>query len=650
MQEYLSSSFFSKADDFYCDFGDFCKKSGNDSEESSPKVEMNYASSVFQLPIEYVDNSKKHKLSSTVASDLELVLGESPAYDTLLQPTNLFSKQIIGLYQTHFTTDVDFLMDSQQVIQNYVLEEPDDTIVCETIQQQWCDVKHTPGFKETYGYMDWSILESMNHSSLALQGITLSNMLSPLMSFFIPFLFFLFPFIILKIQGVPISFSVYFDVLKNIAKHHFIGKAIATFENFSLQNFIYLMAMLGLYCLQMYQNTTQCIRFYRNIQKVNNELVEWKRFVNHSIHKMENYLSITQSLHTYASFRHTIQHHLSTLRRLKQDLEPIYGFQCSIMKTTDIGYMLKVYYELHSDELYEQALVYSMGFYGYCDHLSQLKKKWAESIINIALYCGPETVAVYDESNNKVPECVIEEQYYYLQESDGVRNDVILDNFGVITGPNASGKTTYLKTTAINVILSQQFGVGFYKSCTLRPYSHIHSYLNIPDTSGRDSLFQAESRRCKEILTQIQEDNARQFCIFDELYSGTNPKEATKSAYAFLEYLRQYSHVDLFLTTHYVSICDQWTKADENKREIHNYQMVVDIITETVPQIKVDDNIDEIIEDGEKTVEKIVRRIPTYKIAPGVSHIEGALGILEDMAYPEEMIDMIRKNDTVITI
>ena len=70
MQEYFSSSFFSKADDFYCDFGDFCKKSGNDSEESSPKVELNYASTVFQLPIEYIDNSKKHKLSSTVASTL----------------------------------------------------------------------------------------------------------------------------------------------------------------------------------------------------------------------------------------------------------------------------------------------------------------------------------------------------------------------------------------------------------------------------------------------------------------------------------------------------------------------------------------------------------------------------------------------------
>ena len=115
----------------------------------------------------------------------------------------------------------------------------------------------------------------------------------------------------------------------------------------------------------------------------------------------------------------------------------------------------------------------------------------------------------------------------------------------IISSPNAGGKTTMIKTTTINVIFSQQLGCGFYKSCVLKPYTHIHSYLNIPDTSGRDSLFQAESRRCKEIIDIINGTNietTRHFCIFDELYSGTNPKEATKSAYAFLLYLSKFKN------------------------------------------------------------------------------------------------------------
>jgi dsDNA-specific endonuclease/ATPase MutS2 len=73
----------------------------------------------------------------------------------------------------------------------------------------------------------------------------------------------------------------------------------------------------------------------------------------------------------------------------------------------------------------------------------------------------------------------------------------------IITGPNASGKTTILKSTLINIIFTQQFGCGFYEFADVAPFNHIHCYLNIPDTSGRDSLFQAEARRCKEILDII---------------------------------------------------------------------------------------------------------------------------------------------------
>ena len=80
---------------------------------------------------------------------------------------------------------------------------------------------------------------------------------------------------------------------------------------------------------------------------------------------------------------------------------------------------------------------------------------------------------------------------------------VILENM-IITGPNASGKTTFLKTTSINIICSQQIGADFFTMGSLHPYTHIHSYLNIPDTSQRDSLFQAESRRCKDILDIVR--------------------------------------------------------------------------------------------------------------------------------------------------
>jgi hypothetical protein len=589
--------------------------------KTNPLQKPSYASAVFKLPIEHLLEDV-YELSPIVASDLELVLGENPVYESLgcKENTSDFARQILPTFQYKYTTNVAFLEDTQRVIESVkegFFTTTELAVSCDELQKQWSDVKHDPRFIETYGFLEWSLLEQWNRSSVVLQSVTLANMLSPLMSFFIPILFLLFPFIILKMQGVDMTLTGYLRVLKEIAKHHFIGKALTTFESCTIENFIYLFGTLGLYGLQMYQNSVQCMRFYKNTQKINTDLGVWKSFVAHSKSQINIFLDKTSSLSSYAHFCKTLKKHRAVLDEMETLLTPICPFTASITKSTEIGYMLKCYYELHTNLAFEKTVLYCMGFEGYLKIMKGVADQLSMGVVQKATYCKGNALVVQDESGNILPECSITQQYYPSVEKDEfcVRNDVVLDTFGVITGPNASGKTTYLKTTAINVILCQQFGVGFFTECKMRPYTKIHSYLNIPDTSGRDSLFQAESRRCKEILDSIRNDPGRQFCIFDELYSGTNPKEATKSAYAFMEYMRQFKHVDLFLTTHYVSICDEWSEKSENKRTIENYKMVVQE-TET-------------------------RNIPTYKIASGISHIEGAIGILTDMDYPQEMIEMI---------
>jgi hypothetical protein len=482
------------------------------------------------------------------------------------------------------------------------------------------------------------------------------------MSFFIPFILLLFPFIILKIQGVPITFEIYVDTLKSIARHHFIGKALMNFENISVESMLYFIITFALYVLQMYQNTVQCIRFYRNTQTMNDDLCDLKLYVDDSIEKMKRFLKYNKMRESYKEFCRDISIHCQILEKIREELSEIYPFQCSIYKVTDIGYMMKCYYELHVNVDYEFSLLYSMGFDGYLQQMNGLyqnieqktmnfsqfyvapseprrqpqekQKQTTENIIEVDLsscvvVVDPAETRENEESDSleeeeELPEeTYIRNQYYppHSLEKNCVKNDAILDKHLIITGPNASGKTTFLKTTTLNILFSQQFGAGFYDSCCILPYTHFHSYLNIPDTSGRDSLFQAESRRCKEILDIIElypdSKNYRHFCIFDELYSGTNPIEATKSAYAFLKYLSEtYSHVDFLLTTHYVSICDKWEKS----KLIQNYKM----------DIFYDDNH---------------KMIHTYKIKKGISKIQGAISILEEMAYPTEIISMIRENE-----
>lgn len=586
----------------------------NNLEETQQVIKHNFAVREFKLPIDFLKD-KIHPLGKEVVSDLEMVRtidSSIPSiYECLCSPdSSSFAKQILPLFQDSHTSNITFLKETQQVIENmetFYDETNSYKVPCDTIEIQWNSVKNDPKFMETYGYLDWDILKSYNKNAIVLQSISFSNMISPIMSLLVPFLFILFPFVILKIQGTPITLTFYFKILKEIAKNHFIGQALTTFDSFSMKNFLYLVIMIGLYGFQLYQNTQHCLRFYKNIENINTELCCWKQFLSYSSRHIDEFVRKNKKLESYSLFIESMEGHRKVLREINTLLEAVHPFSCSITKTTEVGHLLKCYYVFHTNPEFEKTILFVMGLEGYLQIMKGIWKKLQAGEIHKTTFATTSTE----------PSEIVQQYYAPHSGKQCVKNNVDLDIYGVITGPNASGKTTYLKTTAINIILSQQFGVGFFESCTMRPYEYIHSYLNIPDTSGRDSLFQAESRRCKEILDTIDKDNQnRHFCIFDELFSGTNPHEATKSAHAFIEYLRSYTTIHLFLTTHYVSMCDKWEE-NEEKHKINNYKMKVNQI-------------------GDKNV-------PTYLIEPGISHIEGALGILKDMDYPQEMIAMIEE-------
>lgn len=573
----------------------------------------------FKLPIQYLPEDQQFPLNPIVSADLELVESKSEhsMYAHLFQPTTPFAESMVHEWKKQYTTNTDYLAETQQVLQ----EQKDmDALLSKTeshaeykldhgqLMSIWDDVKKDEDFLEKYCFVEWDMLKALNRSSGFLQILSIANIMSPVISLVIPLLFLIFPFIILKLRGIPITFSVYIDVLKDIAKSHFIGKTLSNLSSLSLEKMAYLIIGLGLYLYQIYQNVLMCMRFYRNIQKINTSLYEYKCYLQHTCQKMETFVSFHKAKLTYTLFCQDVQAHCEVLREMRAELESIEETQPNITgKLASVGYLLKCYYELHANKRYEQSLQYSFGFEGFLDNLRGVSKH---------LTSGKVSMADFDPSGGA---CIIKDGFYPpIMNEDPVKNSCDLSKSMVITGPNASGKTTYLKTCTINVIFTQQIGCGFYSSCLIQPYTHIHSYLNIPDTSERDSLFQAESRRCKEIIDVILDKPAdkgyRHFCIFDELYSGTNPTEATKSAYAFLSYLTRFSHVDFVLTTHYVSVCKKLKKSNR----VQNYKMMVDAG-----------------KDG--TI------VYTYKIKKGISKVQGAIKILESLEYPDEIIQSVKR-------
>lgn len=567
----------------------------------------------FKLPIQYLEKDKLFELNDIISYDLELKVhsnheSKQTMYDYLFKPSHAFAKNMIPIWHQQYTTDVLYLNDTKHLISNidkyqHNMKQCDYVLNCDAVKNIWKSIKLDDYFLEKYNYLDWEMLKPFNESQSFLQSLSVVHVLSPIISFAMPVLFLIFPFILLKFQGIPITVSVYIETLKTVAKSHFIGKAISSIQDLSWDKVVYILFMFGMYVFQIYQNIILCKRFYANIMNVNCELLELRNYVDYTISSMESFAHISSQCTSYSEFNRQMNDQLDVLRLIQQDLLLVYPFENNMQKFNEVGYMLKCYYKLYSNADYEHCIRYSVGYHGYIDNLIG---------ISCNLQTGIISYADFDDKNS----CKFKQQYYPgLVGDKPVKNDCDFTKNMIISSPNKSGKTTILKSTALNIIFSQQVGCGFYKSATITPYTHLHSYLNIPDTSGRDSLFQAESRRCKEIIDSVKrysDIKYRHFCMFDELYSGTNPTEASKAGYAFLEYLQQYSNVKFILTTHYLFICKKF-KGSSN---VQNYKMVVNVNT-----------------DGTFKY--------TYKIKKGISNLKGGVRVLKDMDYPQHIINTI---------
>lgn len=556
----------------------------------------------FRLPITYLDASSCHTLAPTVINDLELT---QTIYPILLNPETTSDKAFIGRLQKHYSSDISFLKQSQQVLQEYTIKPVQKYSVSgtESLLDIWFDVYEKHGFVDRYGFISWDQIRFINRMESFMGYWTIMNLLSPIFSILLPFFFLIAPFFIMKIKSIPISFTTYLDLLKDMAKSHAIGKTLTSIENFSIHNFLYLIFTVFMYGLQMYQNCMHCKRFHNNISTVNNNLLELKTFIDHSIQNMSAYAVCCGDKPLFKGFADDLQQRLETLNEIKHELSSVKPFTMSVGKCFEVGYLLKSYYAIFDTPEYKNAIGYALSFEAYSSSLCSVSRHINKGSMN------------YGEFGESTK---FRQQIYPTVLEGGVANDLSIQRFSekntyrnmIITGPNASGKTTQLKTTAINVILSQQLGVGFYQAAIINPYQQIHSYLNIPDTSGRDSLFQAEARRCKEILDNISDGGDRHFCIFDELFSGTNSEEATMASYGFLAYLQKHANVDFILTTHFSRLCKK-----VRDLRIANYKM-------------------------EATITEDDRDISfTYKLLPGINKIKAARLILIQMGFPEEIIE-----------
>lgn len=144
-----------------------------------------------------------------------------------------------------------------------------------------------------------------------------------------------------------------------------------------------------------------------------------------------------------------------------------------------------------------------------------------------------------------------------------VRNPFALNKNIIITGPNAAGKTTYMKSICCNQILAQTVGVVCARRAVVSLVHAIGSFIRVADTVGKDSLFEAEAKRCSEMLeeaTAIAARHQKALYFLDEPMHSTPPIEGAATAMAVVRHLAAMEGIRVFVTTHYHTMIELETE------------------------------------------------------------------------------------------
>ena len=564
-----------------------CEKMLDEIYDKNVSTAITFDPKYFKLPIEYVQHEE---INEIIKNDIELTSNNSKNIYNNLMPESI----LIDKWCTNYTTNKAFLKDTQQHIKHYSVAETS----ADSMFKEYKIFKEEGNFIDKYHYMGIKVLKPLNNYSVFLQCLGFFNLASPALSLLSPLFVLIVPFAILRMRGIKININTYIVFLKGAIMQNSFYKLFTNFTSMTAQQKLSGCVSILFYIFQVYNNVMSCINFYKNIHTISDFIFKYKDHLKSSILLCEKVQLSVKKYESYTSFYNDIEHHKTEMTKLFKRIDVLMPYKNTLSKLSQLGVYMHLYYDMYYNEKYNDTFMYSIFLKQYDDDICSLNKHVKSKKINKCKYGSVTSMR----------------KMYYLPhiKNKYVANDINIDKNIIITGPNASGKTTILKSVLINILLSQQIGYGCYSSAKIKLYDTFHSYLNIPDTSGRDSLFQAEARRCKDILELITEtpDN-NHFCIFDEIYSGTNPNDAVLCANLYLKGMNHFkASVDYILTTHYINLCEKFDKDPL----IQNLKMNVDVKEDNISYL--------------------------YEIVSGISYVHGGKHILKEMNYPEYLFNL----------
>jgi DNA mismatch repair protein MutS len=193
-------------------------------------------------------------------------------------------------------------------------------------------------------------------------------------------------------------------------------------------------------------------------------------------------------------------------------------------------------------------------------------------------YCRPQFTAAQDGRDGDIEivegrHPVIEQQEMAGGSERFVPNDLYLNagthNILLLTGPNMGGKSTYLRQTALIVILAQMGSFVPARAARLSVVDRVFTRIGASDNLARGrSTFMVEMTETAAILNTA---TARSLILLDEVGRGTATYDGLAIAWAAIEYLHSRVRAKTLFATHYFEL----TELAEQLSGLKNYHVSV---------------------------------------------------------------------------
>jgi DNA mismatch repair ATPase MutS len=162
-----------------------------------------------------------------------------------------------------------------------------------------------------------------------------------------------------------------------------------------------------------------------------------------------------------------------------------------------------------------------------------------------------------------------------LDTNKRIDNDFVVnqEQFFIVTGANMAGKSTFLRTVSLAIVMSNCGLPVCADKINYNPIKLITSMRTSDSLNDDESYFYAELKRLKFIVNEIKNENY--FIILDEILKGTNSQDKAIGSKKFVEKLNNSKSTGI-IATHDVSLCDLATEYSP----IENYYFDAEIIND----------------------------------------------------------------------